>query len=268
MTEAERPTVTEFVADDITNFTAALVRCTALFGDAQPWWRGQREASWPLCTGLHRNDLAGKERNINARFRLKAKARYAKCPPATEPMHWLFLMQHYRLPTRLLDWTQSSLVALYFALQAPDDSDAIVWALSPTRLNKAEANASGICTPGTATLGMLGVQAFVDRGVRDERVLAVLTDEWDPRHMAQQSAFTIHGRAVPLDQAAGCEEYLARIRIPAGAKELFRTVLRLYGISLSSLFPDLESLARDVAGLEFASENLLGSTLAVEEESG
>jgi len=139
----------EHVATDIAEFTHAIVAITRAFGNSRPWWRGQADARWSLVPSLYRKGFASKEGNINSRFRMMAKVRHANCPTSDDAFPWLFLMQHYRLPTRLLDWSESPLVAVYFATEAEagDDTDAALWALSPTGLNLQQLKREVICMP-------------------------------------------------------------------------------------------------------------------------
>ena len=67
-----------------------------------------------------------------------ADAAHCKLRVVFAGISWLTLMQHYGLPTRLLDWSESPLVALYFALSSDEDAkaDAAVWVLNPMKLNK------------------------------------------------------------------------------------------------------------------------------------
>lgn len=46
-------------------------------------------------------------------------------------MEWLTLMQHYGLPTRILDWSTNLAVALYFCCNADAEADAAFFALDP-----------------------------------------------------------------------------------------------------------------------------------------
>ncbi len=44
-------------------------------------------------------------------------------------LDWLALMQHYGLPTRLLDWSTNMLVGLYFAVNKDEDIDGSLYVL-------------------------------------------------------------------------------------------------------------------------------------------
>jgi FRG domain len=68
-------------------------------------------------------------------------------PKAEDRLGWLGLMQHYGIPTRLLDFTLSPYVALYFALSNRTDeenkSPAEVWAIDAQALVNVAEKTSG-----------------------------------------------------------------------------------------------------------------------------
>jgi len=100
----------------------------------QPWWRGHADASWRLVPGVHRADHGPfYEANIATKFAQRAPTRHPNTPPEGALASWLFLMQHYGLPTRLLDWTESPLLATYFAVSEEGHAteDGALWALDP-----------------------------------------------------------------------------------------------------------------------------------------
>jgi len=53
-------------------------------------------------------------------------------------------MQHYRLKTRLLDWTESPLIATLFSVQDNHNVDGVLWALNPWILNENQTNQKAI----------------------------------------------------------------------------------------------------------------------------
>ena len=127
------------------------------------------------------------------------------------------------------------MVALFFAIEESGDQDADVWALSPTRLNLVETGSESIYMPDSSMLGSLSMQAFrADTTPKDERILGVLTEETDVRHMVQQSVFTLH-----LEQGGASGQFLVRIRVPgSGAGG------RLWSISGSHPSPYVRDMTR------------------------
>ena len=163
-------------------------------------------------------------------------------------------MQHYGLPTRLLDWSFSSLVALFFATEPADNQfDAAIWTLEPVGLNRRQISTQhNIAIATDSEIQSLFKDAFIDSPEpRDKRVAAVLTEQIDLRELVQQSAFTVHGSDVPLNKFPEADTYLAKIIIPKDRKRYFVESLDLLGITRSILFPDLGNLAIELTSRGF-----------------
>jgi hypothetical protein len=107
----------------------------------RPWiFRGQGCAKWKLSSTLERaafmrfqlspDEVIKKEKGLLRRFKRQAYQYLHHLPEDTDLLEWLSLMQHYGAPTRLLDWTYSFYVAIYFAIEHANPGECCaLWAL-------------------------------------------------------------------------------------------------------------------------------------------
>jgi hypothetical protein len=106
-----------------------------------PWFRGEPEdTEHPLVPKLFRRRHS--ENSLLQHFRMKAPTLGMKVPPRDHTDQWLSLARHVGVPTRLLNWSEGLLPALYFALQDRAAGGAI-WMLDPVELNRQSVPAGG-----------------------------------------------------------------------------------------------------------------------------
>ncbi len=233
--------------------------------EATAWFRGEPDVSTPLLPKVFRPKVNGTYHNENTllqMFRMKAGTFSTTPVPARENTdQWLFLAQHVGLPTRLLDWTESALVGLYFALE---HKKPIVWMLEPKLLNNESITVltspdfkfeksfplTWVDPPGIRNIGVENIKGAWQQNYDGiELPVAVVPTNVHPRMSAQRSVFTIHGsRREPLNEVAPAR-ILRRYTIPSNSAESILNDLHLLGIHASTAFPDLDGLARELADL-------------------
>lgn len=222
----------------------------------QPWYRGQQRKAWPLVPNIVRIGCFDQEAEdeIREEFALRAPALGHSDPLPTNEWDLYFLMQHYGAPTRLLDWTESPVIALYFAVRDnPGYYDSAVWMLDPYELNRASIDKSEVISPsvvGANPSDIRRVSPWLPRRWSRKGLpnwpLAIFPTHIARRISSQKSCFTIHGRRESgfLKFAKGKNPCLKKIVVPAHATPKIRFEIQDYGIDETTIFPDLEGLAR------------------------
>jgi FRG domain len=194
-----------------------------LQGQWSGWiFRGQARYDWTLKSGLARlidpaADSRPVENSAIGFFIDRAAGLLSDVPDEHDLLGWLAMMQHYGAPTRLLDWTHSPFVALYFAYEESRGSDGALYllnsylcrrtfvgALFPTPWDHLGVEAySGVDDAGQATRRYLSREQY--RRDRENALvrfaiesqagwpLPVIPFRQDARMAAQQTIFTVAG---------------------------------------------------------------------------
>jgi hypothetical protein len=222
-------------------------------------YRGAPDATWSLLTsldalgGVHPPHTKADLEEHTLRNFIRYSRPYFPAPPVND---WELLVaaQHHGLPTRLLDWTYSPLVAAHFAtLRSRPNADPVVWRLDWKLVHRY------FKLPELALLiqeveGLFGGDRPLTpwtllAGGRSGRQFACMIEppSLNPRIAVQSATFTLcSDKWQSFDrflESHGLGAALTKFVIPASEVARFRDQLDLVGIDERRLFPDLDSVA-------------------------
>jgi hypothetical protein len=217
-------------------------------------YRGRADANDRLVTSILR--LGGNAHELEATV-MRAFRKYAAADavPHDTPWDWLALGQHHGLPTRLLDWTYSPLVALHFVTAGRDwdKCDGVVFCIDYIRahellpnelrrlLDQERANVftTELLTRAAPTIGELA------RYSDEPFVLFVEPPSFDERIVNQYALFSSLSRVeASLDEWVERHPVLCRrVIVPAELKWEVRDKLDQANVTERVLFPGLDGLS-------------------------
>lgn len=237
------------------------------------WYRGTGDSSYSLTPSLFRHKTAKTqsalkklELDLNETFEMRSLPYAESRDWAKDEWERLFFMQHYRVPTRLLDWSGSPLVSMHFAITSVglDKSgnaitDAAIWVLDPARWNDAAYADTGF-TGGVLSAKDSWLKRYSPSEVYTSSgalpPVAMRGVHNSARIVAQQGFFTVFGpQADSLEKVFGWEkeenfifpsDCLRKYVIPKASVISMREEIFSLGISESTIYPDLEGLATEL----------------------
>ena len=230
-------------------------------------FRGMSENYGTLQTSIQRiggpgkvypaSELKWRERRVIETF-----ATYAREQLPTGFTDWeiILLGQHYRLPTRLLDWTSSPYVALFFATEdvAKFDCDGIVWCVSrvdtlgvlPDLLSShlASQSAKIFSLETLRTAFPRGLQQF-DSDVSGEVLIWFEPPSLSPRIVNQFALFSMMAGVGSdhLDWLEKHPDFHWGVPVPASLKREVRQRLQVMNITERTIYQGMEGISKWLA---------------------
>ena len=251
-----------------TAFTSLVHRFTGPGTRDDYAFRGLESAAWSLTPKLHRSstdggrlplpsaaDLLEIEKFATDQFRAAAPIELPAAVLASTraTIGWWTVMQHYGVPTRLLDWTSSPYVAAYFACRALPGVDGALYFFHAPSLFASMSALYGAAAEIPKT--EVACQAALCVPDSPPVIHVVARQSGLPNRMlSQQGLFTLcsnvgadpHSVLIEALSGATKEQAMGKIVIPAAQKPLFMRFFRTMNVTAASLFPGLDGIGRAI----------------------
>ncbi len=198
-------------------------------------FRGHTSAGFNLVPGISRF----KDKSVDREFDLKEKegailnifeteyVQFQGGDKLSNKWEIMALAQHHGLPTRLLDWSLSPLVALYFAVESNSGDDACVYFLD---------------APQDIWLYGENITKKNPNPLDVDKTSIYMPTHITPRLKAQQGVFTIQKNIEEEFKFEGLKKHI----INKDSVNEIKWQLLLMGVTKKTVFPDLDGLCADL----------------------
>ena len=244
----------DFFVNSLSEFVKAVDEITNLWYKAEgsfiyPWFRGHADQSFTLLPGIYRNKkLNDHEDSYRHDFMFKAHPFLDQgfSKPRND-LEWYFLMQHYKMPTRLLDWSEGSLLALHFAItDKKEDSNPCVWVLNPFEFNMRFKGDDDLLSDEKL------INKYIPRmWAKNPRIpkdpIAIQPTTNSKRIHSQKGCFILFGsEKIDLSKQRNTKSFLQKIEVNIEPLEDIKDSLVVAGVTEAMVYPELDGLAREI----------------------
>jgi hypothetical protein len=202
-------------------------------------------------------------------FQRQAHQYLIDLPEKNNFLEWLSIMQHYGSPTRLLDFTRSLFIALFFAVENASDQSCALWLLNKNLFNlaqdfdftpshKSSYDDKQVCAANTI-LSNFSTESPTEKGIivvepfrKNERLSLQQGVFLFPKNLRisfEENLCSYFGKShlSELQVAAKADKEVAditKIVIPRKLHSKIMFLLASMNISAATLFPGLDGYAR------------------------
>jgi hypothetical protein len=227
------------------------------------WFRGVKDSTLQLLPGAYwRQNYT----EIDTLLQFSQEGRAFADVGEVDEWRTYYLAQHNGIPTRLLDWTESLITALFFATDGwSGQTNPCVWIVRPCSINQLSLGWCGLISPErneelnawmpTRIAG--GSQKITSKDGKwvydSASPLALYPRKNNPRLIAQQGTFTVHGtQRIPLEDwvaqnpsdgtdVIGKVEFTRKM-----ARDRVLSELADLGLRRSTIYPDLANFVLEM----------------------